>query len=105
MPEADASVHPDPLLMWHHSLRVNPLSLPFHDGDVAVEGKIGKPLNRMAWSVATSLRSNQACFALSDAQNHAGIVGRKITTSSHIHSAALQIVSLISDARAHGVDV
>lgn len=44
-------------------------------------------------------------FVFAQAKNDPGIVGREVAPATHLHAVALQIASLIADARANRIGI
>src|SRR5690242_3627098 len=81
-----------------------PLPLAFHNRDVAIHRHTRETLNGAAGLRPFDFQPVDL-GSLTDAENKPWIVRREIASSAHLHAAALEISSLVSDASANGIRV
>src|SRR5437899_3017616 len=79
-------------------------SLPFHDGDVAVDAEAGEAFGLAAWLRPLDIEAVH--FGVwPKTEDFARIMGGKVTSPSHFEPVALEIASLIGDESSDGVRV
>src|ERR1700758_166265 len=104
MPEAGSprpQVLPDSSIAGLGSLQ---FSLAFHEGDVAVHGKIGETLG-LAVGQGPSYFQPVDFAAFSEAQDKTRVVRGKIAAAADFHAGLLEVAGLIGDARADSIGI